>query len=711
MSIATEPTPPEEIDQADTAPTATPPRPRSRDTQHPAGMGLAQRALLGAAALVVLSLGLGLGFATWRANRVTVEKMERDLALVPETFANLERLESAAQRQQLVELAERPGTKALLGEVRASPETFRDTAQELAQAISAEAVLFFDARGALLARSDRPVSGETGRDFSGVSWVRQPLTDGRPVSAYILLVRERRLQRVAAAPVTQGEGNHRLLLGVVAGAFPLGDARAKELSRILGGEAAILANLAGKDAPPELALVAATEPLRYAQPRELLAEAALQALFGRGLPYGPIESRVRGTDWVGQALPLKTGAGEPIAAFVVARSKDAELESFHRIRRGMLWIGALTLLVALPLGRAFAQRITGPVTQLAEAAEAIRQGRLEVALPRARGDEVGTLARAFGEMVEELKEKAALEAWVAEMLRRPGDVTRPSLQGRPAAETGGLEIGRLFAGRYLVKSVLGRGGMGTVFRVEDRELEQEIALKLLRAEVFGDDREADRALRQEIRMARMITHPNVVRVHDLGEADSRRFLTMEYVAGTTLAELLDRHGRLDLRPGLQIAKQVCRGLQAVHAGGVIHGDLKPRNVMVMSSGVVKLMDFGVARGAQPSAGDPVGAGSPHYMSPEQAKGADADPRSDLYSAGVTFFEMFSGRLPFEATSPAEMVRLHQHEPAPPLRSLRPELPASLERLVQACLAKERALRPAGAADLERALMRVHTAAA
>src|SRR5204862_2273328 len=149
------------------------------------------------------------------------------------------------------------------------------------------------------------------------------------------------------------------------------------------------------DAPPDLSLVAATGPLRQVQPRELLSSAAIEALFAGGRLFGPIEALVDGTEFVGQAIPIKTGGGEPIAAVVVARSKDAELQSFYSIRRGMIWIGGLTLLVALPLGYAFAQRIARPVTQLAGAAEAIRQGRLDVKLPQARGDEVGVLRRAF----------------------------------------------------------------------------------------------------------------------------------------------------------------------------------------------------------------------------------------------------------------------------------------------------------------------------
>jgi serine/threonine-protein kinase len=255
--------------------------------------------------------------------------------------------------------------------------------------------------------------------------------------------------------------------------------------------------------------------------------------------------------------------------------------------------------------------------------------------------------------------------------------------------------------------------MGTVYRVRDRDLDDEVALKVL--EPAGHDPAADTApspgptaelLRQEIKLARMITHVNVVRVHDFGEAEGVRYFSMEYVAGTTLREILAQGRLLDLLPTLQIAKQVCRGLAAVHRAGIIHGDLKPQNVMLMSNGVVKLMDFGVARTRSAvSPADPI-AGTPAYMSPEQARGGELDERSDLYSAGVLMFELFTGRCPFLGADIYETMRMHLDEEPPDPRRLRGEIPEGLSRLILRCLDKSRLRRPASAGDLERLLMRV-----
>jgi serine/threonine-protein kinase len=249
--------------------------------------------------------------------------------------------------------------------------------------------------------------------------------------------------------------------------------------------------------------------------------------------------------------------------------------------------------------------------------------------------------------------------------------------------------------------------MGKVYRAHDRDLDEQVALKVLKRGAFGEGTQAEEVLKQETRLARMITHPNVVRVYDLGESEGSRFLTMEYVPGTTLSELLDRRGKLDLAPGLQIAKQMCRGLAAVHSANVVHGDLKPRNVMVMANGVVKLMDFGVARGSRSGENkEGIIAGSIQYMSPEQGRGAVLDARSDLYSAGVTLFEMFTGQRPFESEDRETLLRMHLHEPPRDPRMLRPELPDALCHAILACLAKSRVQRPSTASDLERALLRV-----
>jgi len=688
---------------------ALPPPAATAAAERPQGgerhrLGLGMRLFFTAALLIAVTLGLAMGAATWQANRLASEEIRKSLQPVPEIFAGYVAGQGQARRAVVRSLTDEVGTKALLGG-GADPATFADSAAEFAGALGASIVFLFDARGELLGRSDRRQGEELGRDFSAVSWVRGPLESGETASSFILEVkRARRLLLVAAAPVTQGAGAEERLVGVVAAAFPLDDTAARQLGQLLSAEVAVLANVAPRAAAPEPAALASTRGLREPALAARLAGIPnlVTRVFRLGQGFGPFEFASGETVFLGTALPVASGGGEPIAALVVGRSKEAQLASFRRLRAVVLGLGGAILLLALPVSFALAHRISRPIEQLARGADAVRRRQLDIELPRARQDEVGTLARAFGAMVAELKEKRELEELLAALRAQPATPTG-SLPLSTSPE--GPQVGEFFANRFEVLKVLGEGGMGRVFQARDRELEEVVALKILAPRLFIDRERYGQLLRQEIKVARSITHPNVVRVHDLGEIDGTRFVSMEYVAGTSLRQLLWQSGRLELAPGIQIAKQICRGLQAVHAVGIVHGDLKPDNIIVMPNGVVKLMDFGVARPRQ-ATGAMETLGTPHYMSPEHARGAELDERSDLYSLGVVMFEMFTGRVPFEEAEPPELLRLHLYSAAPGARDLRPDLPELLADVIARCLAKSRPERPATAAELERALMRV-----
>jgi HAMP domain-containing protein len=457
---------------------------------------------------------------------------------------------------------------------------------------------------------------------------------------------------------------------------------------------------------PRLEVVGTTEGFRDpGLGRAVSAQSGTtEAQLARGDLPSPFALTARRRDYLATLVPILSGSSEPVGAVVVGRAQDEELAALREIRRSLLGVGALILLLSVPLSFAFARALARPIQQLAVAAEEIGRGNMEVPLPQAGRGEVGALARAFGVMLRELKEKAQLEQLVADLRGRGVD---PTIRGVPPTSTGALPasgpvVGHLFAQRYEIRGLVGRGGMGAVYRALDRELDEEVALKVL--ETAGEGTPGEQQLRREIKLARTITHPNVVRAYDFGESEGVRFFTMEYVAGATLRELLDEEGRLALTPALQIAKQVCRGLGAVHRAGIVHGDLKPANVVVMTGGVAKLTDFGVAR-VRRQAATPF-AGTPPYMSPEQVRGAEVDERSDLYSAGIVMYEMFTGRRPFDASDPFEVMRLHLEEVPPNPRTLQPTLPELLADTIVACLSKAKADRPATAADLDRLLMRV-----
>lgn len=670
----------------------------------PLGMRLRTRLFIGSVGLLVFTIGSAIAFLTLKSQSVADDKIREDLNAVPAIFEGYRSTQSSVREGAVRSLAEAAGTKALMAEVRDHPETFHDSAEGFARSLGARMVFLFDPAGRLLARSDREPGENLGRDFSGISWVDIPRETKTENSAFILEVTQgHALSLVASAPVTQGRGAEQRLNGVLAAAFDISVDQARELALLTAGEVLFVGNVAPREAPLQLEVMAATP--RFAGPLPEAMRRAAVHVFEREAASEPTEFAVGGEAFIGLALPVRSGRREVIAALIVGRSKDVEMAPFREIRRSLLIVGGIALVLSLLLSFALAQGLAGPIQKLADSARKIARGDLDVSLPLA-GGEVGALARAFGGMVGELKEKAQLEALVANLHRRPGDITfRGAPLGSPAPGER-EQIGQLFAGRYELVSELGRGGMGTVFRARDRELDEEVALKILTGRGEGQAAQIDR-LRHEIKLARVITHPNVVRAFDFGETEGARFLTMEYVPGATLREVIDATGEIQTAPALQIAKQICRGLAAVHKAGIIHGDLKPQNVMVMGNGVAKLMDFGVARPrAHQDHGGISLVGTPLYMSPEQAKGADLDERSDIYSAGVMMYEMFTGQCPFRGKDITEVLQMHLTEiPADP-RRLRPELPESLAEIILACLSKHRAQRPATAVDLDRWLMRV-----
>ena len=255
--------------------------------------------------------------------------------------------------------------------------------------------------------------------------------------------------------------------------------------------------------------------------------------------------------------------------------------------------------------------------------------------------------------------------------------------------------GALLAGRYRVVGLLGKGGMGEVYRADDLTLGQAVALKFLPTAVEGDEERLER-FKSEVRIARQVTHPAVCRVFDIGDADGQHFLSMEYVDGENLAHLMRRIGRLGRDKSLDIARQLCAGLGAAHDKGVLHRDLKPENVMLDGQGKVRITDFGLAGLEDSIRGDDVRSGTPAYMSPEQLTGREVSARSDVYSLGLVFYELFTGRKAFEGKNFDELVRKHRDERPPEPSSLVPDLDPSVERTILRCIEKDPAVRPASA---------------
>ncbi len=666
-------------------------------------MGLTRKILVFISLLVVALVGATLLFTTLRANRLARNTI---LQALDETRGVWDAYQ--ADRYNKLKLGVRalandPGFKPLVE--TGDQGSVADTLKERGQDIKADFFLATDPSGVVIARSDRPGSGE---DLSRDPIVMKPLEGEESTTIWR---QAGKLYHAVAVPMVTGGD----LKGVLLAGYGIDEALAGYLRRLTHSHVAYLSYPAGQ---PSLLAASSLGPrddalrAQLARP-ELSAEAALP-------DARPFPLSLAGEEHLAVLAPLLSATGEKVGAVLVLRSVAEEMASFTEFRNSLIAASVAVMLAAMGFAYLGARRITGPVRTLVTLVERARDGSFSGAVSVASSDEIGVLARAFNNLLADLREKEQMIAFLREgmtELRKGvnvgasgltdvsqtatsaaagatdvGSAATAALQPLPARVK--LERGTRFGGRYDIEGVLGKGGMGVVYRAADRTLDETVALKVLRPELVQDDPSLLGRFKQEIRLARKITHRNVLRTHDFGEADGIPYISMEYIEGVTLKDLIVNKGALPEGVGLRIAKQMCYGLDAAHRQGVVHRDIKPHNMMILpESGELKIMDFGIARLSAVKAdsgltSDGMVMGTPDYMSPEQAQGRPADFRSDIYSLGVVLFEVFTGRLPFRGDTPMATVLHHVQTPAPTPRSVNPRLHESLERVILRCLAKD-----------------------
>jgi serine/threonine protein kinase len=254
----------------------------------------------------------------------------------------------------------------------------------------------------------------------------------------------------------------------------------------------------------------------------------------------------------------------------------------------------------------------------------------------------------------------------------------------------GLERGTIFARRFEIIEEIGKGGMGAVYKAYDNKIREVVALKLLKPEIASDAEIIER-FRNELKLARQVSHRHVCRMYDLGEEWLSIYISMEYVPGEDLKSFIRRSGHLNEAKALGLTRQILEGLVEAHRLGVVHRDLKPQNIMIDRDGNAKIMDFGIARSLHTKGvtGTGVIIGTPEYMAPEQAEGRDVDHRADIYALGAILFEMVTGRVPFEGQTPLSIVLKHRSEPPADPQTINAQLSAELSRVILKCLEKAR----------------------
>jgi serine/threonine-protein kinase len=665
-------------------------------------MGLTGKILLFIAVLVIALVGGTLVFTTVQADRLARSTIDSGLKETRDVWQAIQSDRFNKLKLGVRVLANDPYFKAALGE--RDQATTLDSLGERGADLGADFMMATDPAGVLVARTDRPSA--SGDDLSADPIVRRAL-EGEDSAT--LWRQGEQLFTAVAVPMQTGPE----LVGVLVAGYGLNEAVASQIRRLTHSEIAFLVQSPGQ--PARLAVSSLG-------PREAALSAALARPELAGAEMAPFEIDLDGDRHIGVRIPLKAEGGEEIGAALALRSLAAETASFRQFRNSLVLVSLGVMALGLLAAWGAAARITGPVRKLVGLVERVRDGSYSGAVAVQGRDEIGVLARAFNGLLADLREKDQMISFLRDGMTalRQATVT-PSPTGGAAGggtardpeatlsgesptvptATAGAVLGRgqVFADRYEVLGTLGKGGMGVVYRARDRQLDEVVALKLLRPEALASDPTLLERFKQEIKLARRITHRNVLRTHDFGETAGVPYISMEYLEGVTLKDLVRNRGALPLGVGLSIAKQMCHGLGAAHEGGVVHRDIKPQNMLILpETAELKIMDFGISRvsSVEPGAEGLTTAGTvmgtPDYMPPEQAQGRPADFRSDLYSLAVVLFEAFTGKLPFKGESPMAVVVAHIQQAPPRPRSVNPKIPPELEAAILKGLAKDPARR-------------------
>ena len=660
-------------------------------------MGLTQKILLFTSLLVVALVGTTLVYTTLQADRLAHDTVRQALAEtrgVWETFQ--------ADRYNKLKL----GVRVLANDapfkaaVQTDQATVYDMLQERGKDLAADFFIATDPAGIVIARSDRP--GAQGQDLSKDPVVMKPL-EGQESST--VWRQEERLYQAVSVPMQFGAN----IVGVLIAGYGIDEALAGDIRKLTHSQIAYL--IQGKGQPQ---LAVSTLGPKEGALKDVLGRPEFAAANAGGAPF---EIALAGERYLAVLAPLKSASGEAVGSVLALRSLAEEMAAFSRFRNSLMVVSLVVMAIALGLAFLAASRITGPVRRLVSLVERARDGSYSGAVTVATSDEIATLARAFNGLLADLREKEQLIGFLREgmtqlkksqsAIERAAEVGAAATSALREVPAGAINVekGALFAARYEILGTLGRGGMGVVYRARDRQLDEVVALKVLRPEVVKEDPTLLERFKQEVKAARRVTHRNILRTHDFGETAGTPYISMEYIDGVTLKDLIANKGALPVPVGLRIAKQMCQGLEAAHAQGVVHRDIKPQNMLILpESGELKIMDFGIARHSEMKAQSGLTTagtvmGTPDYMPPEQAQGQPADFRSDIYSLGVVFFEVFTGKLPFSADNSMAMVMAHIQRQPPQPRSLKPQLPEDLAALILKCLEKDPARRYARVSEI------------
>ncbi|MEM7360445.1 MAG: protein kinase [Pseudomonadota bacterium] len=600
--------------------------------------------------------------------------------------------------------------------------SLQDQSQEFQKQLDFDILFFTDGSGNILARSDRPEA--VGQNMAG----RAPFFDealaGRSGQGYFLS--QGRLMQIVTEPVFDNVATD-LVRGTVAVAYAFSGEMANEIVSLTQSDIGFF-NFT-RDADRQVNGVSniyvTDEQLKDALNDYFeTAPERWQPMFSGEENVVNFQTTLNQQEYFAVARQIGNAGSNPLGFILILRSSADLLAPFTSIQRTVLIIGGICLLVTIILAGFMSVRISRPIIELVSVTNDIRDGKFPAkdAAPTTQ-DEIGMLYRVVVDMGNTLKEKAELENYLAQIsneinidstlmgstfdgtlsmdgtidnLRSPQSDPDATLvatgQGNEVTGDSPIAPGTVVADRYEVLRLIGRGAVGLVFLVQDRELDERTALKLLPNDLFQDDDTI--SIKEEIRLARRVSHRNILRTFDMGNWQDYTYISMEYVPGYDLDVLLKKRGAQDMYIALLMGRQICSAMNAAHEEGVIHLDLKPGNMMVNRQGILKIMDFGLARSIANQERQQLAEesntimGTPRYMAPEQFMREDLDQRTDIYSIGIILYTLLNGSPPFSDPDVMKLALMQVRDDLPEINGVDGVVTGPLEQIIRKATAKK-----------------------
>lgn len=677
--------------------------------------------LVGFSALIVAT--------SWRigeeANKVAFDSIERSLSQSSVILQTKLESRFLSINETAVGLAKDARILPLVYEGEAL--TLQDLSQEFQKVLEFDVLFFTDNEGTILARSDRPEA--MGQSVAGRSSLFDQALGGEESQG--IISSKGRLLQIVVVPIFDNFARD-IVRGTVALAYELSPEIAREINALTESDIGFF--MFERNSEREIDSVSSIYNTNENLADDLNVWFSHHAgvwreIYNNKGSVNNLEINIAGEDFFAVVHPLAKHDGENLGFVIATRSRTELLKPFLRIRQQVIVVGLICLVIASLIAWVIAHKISRPIISLVAVAKDIAEGNYPESQDAVKQkDEVGVLYNAIYRMGNNLKEKAELESYLAQLgedldrssealvvpdptenipvIDSQDDADRTvarSPDASPAPSThvatvgGAIGTGTIISKRYEVIRLLGSGAMGDVFLAKDLDLDENIAIKVLEKQDFT--KEELHQFKEEIRLARRITHRNILRTFDFGVWNKAYFITMEYVHGHDLDQFIKKQGALDLNIGIAMAKQICTAMNAAHEQGIIHRDLKPANMMINRQGILKIMDFGLAmklltpeehKKKLEQGGDAESttvAGTPRYMAPEQFFGWDLDKRTDIYSIGIILFTLFAGRPPFSAKTFEELGELHYKARPPKLTKLVKAFPKRLEQIIHKALQK------------------------